>query len=144
MLLSEQDTRLLTDTSFVSGFRLRPFLFPDNQIHMGWAYMSCAGWVYSFKCWSVLLYSTSDCPHKSFLMAKNERLTITCEVGSGHVLDGDLLEEGWLLTARVSTHHPCFLQPLTQPGQVTITHVRVGQEVTVEVKRNRERQKINH
>lgn len=60
-----------------------------------------------------------------------ERPTVACEVWGGHVLDGDLLQEGWLLTARVAAHHPGLLQPLTQPGQVTITHIRVGQEVTV-------------
>lgn len=86
----------------------------------------------------------SNCYYKLFLMGQNEGLTITREVGSGHVLDGDLLEEGWLLTARVSTYHPCLLQPLTEPGQVTITHVRVGQEVTMEMKSNRGREKINH
>lgn len=59
------------------------------------------------------------------------RVTVTCEVWHSHVLDGDLLQEGWLLTARVSTDHPGLLQPLTQPGQVTVAHIRVGQEVTV-------------
>lgn len=57
------------------------------------------------------------------------RLTVTCEVWGGHVLDGDLLQEGWLLTARVSTDHPRLLQPLTQPGQVTVTHIWVGQKI---------------
>lgn len=59
------------------------------------------------------------------------RVTVTCEVWGGHVLDGDLLQEGWLLTAGVSTDHPGLLQPLTQPGQVTVAHIRVGQEITV-------------
>lgn len=63
-----------------------------------------------------------------------ERLTVACEVWGGHILDGNLLQEGWLLTARVSTDHPGLFQPLTQPGQMTITHVRVGQEVTKKIK----------
>lgn len=61
-------------------------------------------------------------------------LTVTCEVRRGHVLDGDLLQEGWFLAARVPAHHPGLLQPLTEPGQVTVAHIRVGQEVTVKIK----------
>lgn len=57
------------------------------------------------------------------------RLTVTCEVWGGHVLDGDLLQEGGLLTARVSADHSRLLQPLTQPGQVTVAHIWVGQKV---------------
>ncbi len=70
-----------------------------------------------------------------------ERLTVACEVWGGHILNGDLLKESWLLTARVSTDHPGLLQPLTQPGQMTITHIRVGQEVTMKIKRDRDRER---
>lgn len=72
---------------------------------------------------------------------QRERLTIACEVWVGHILDGDLLQEGWLLTARVSTDHPGLLQPLTQPGQVTIAHIRVGQEVTMQIERDTDRER---
>lgn len=65
------------------------------------------------------------------------RLTITCEIRGCHILDGDLLEEGRLLTARISAHHSGLLQPLTQPGQVTITDIGVGQEVTMETLQRR-------
>lgn len=68
-----------------------------------------------------------------------EMLTVACEIWGGHVLDGDLLQEGWFLAARVSTDHPGLLQPLTKPGQMTITHIRVGQEVSVQIKRDRNR-----
>lgn len=64
------------------------------------------------------------------------RRTVTCEVWGGHVLDRDLLQEGWLLTARVSADHPCLLQPLTQPGQVTVAHIWVGQKIAVKEKHN--------
>lgn len=74
------------------------------------------------------------CNSNILLDNSRARLTVTCEVWSGHVLDGDLLQEGWLLTARVSTHHPGLLQPLTQPGQVTVAHIWVGQEITVKDK----------
>lgn len=60
-------------------------------------------------------------------------LTVACEVWGGHILDWDLLQEGWLLTARVATDHPGLLQPLTQPGQMTVTHIWVGQEVTMNI-----------
>lgn len=76
-------------------------------------------------------------------MRERVRLTIACEVWGGHILDGDLLQEGWLLTARVSTDHPGLLQPLTQPGQMTITHIWVGQEVTMKIKGDRARER-NH
>lgn len=64
--------------------------------------------------------------------ADNTVLTVTGEVRSGHILDGNLFEEGRFLTARVSTDHPGLLQPLTQPGQVTVTDIWVGQQVTVD------------
>lgn len=57
------------------------------------------------------------------------RLTVTREVRRSHVLDGNLLQEGRFLAARVSTDHPGLLQPLAQPGQVTVAYVRVRQEV---------------
>ena len=56
--------------------------------------------------------------------------TVAGEVWGGHVLDGDLLEEGGPLAARVATDHPSLLQPLAQPGQVAVTNVGVGQQVT--------------
>ncbi len=70
-----------------------------------------------------------------------EWLTIACEVWGCDILDGDLLQEGRLLAARVPTDHPGLLQPLTEPGQMTITHVRVGQEVTAKVNRDRQRER---
>lgn len=70
-----------------------------------------------------------------------ERLTVAGEVWRGHILDGDLLQEGWFLTARVPTDHPGLLQPLTQPRQVTVAHIRVGQEVTVKITRDRDRER---
>lgn len=54
-------------------------------------------------------------------------------------MDGDLLEEAGLLAARVPTHHPGLLQPEAQPGQVAVTHVRVGQQVA---ERTREEQSV--
>lgn len=66
------------------------------------------------------------------------RLTVTREIRRGYILDGDLLEEGGFLAARISTHHSGLLQPLTQPGQVTITHIGVGQEVTMETMQGRD------
>lgn len=59
------------------------------------------------------------------------RHTVAGEVRSRHVLDGNLLQEGRLLAARVSAHHPRLLQPGSEPGQVTVTHVGVGQQVAV-------------
>ena len=56
-------------------------------------------------------------------------VTVAGEVRGGHVLDGDLLQEGGLLAARVTTDHPGLLQPLAQPGQVAVTDVGVGQQV---------------
>lgn len=61
-------------------------------------------------------------------------LTVTREVRRSHVLDGDLLQEGRFLAARVSTHHPGLLQPLTQPGQVTVAHIWVGQKVSGKIR----------
>lgn len=72
--------------------------------------------------------------HLGVRAGREWELTVTCEVRGGHVLDGDLLQEGWFLTARVPAHHPGLLQPLTEPGQVTVAHIRVGQEVTVKIK----------
>jgi len=55
---------------------------------------------------------------------------LTPEVRQSHILQGDLLQEGRTLAARVTCHNLPAPQPVTEPGQPTVTVEGVGQEVT--------------
>lgn len=60
------------------------------------------------------------------------------EVLDGHVLDGDLFEEGGLLAARVARHNPFLAEPFSQPRQVAVTVKRIGQQVSERHKQSAE------
>lgn len=54
---------------------------------------------------------------------------LAAEVGQGHVLQGDLLQEARPLAARVPRHDLPAPQPIAQPGQPAVAVEGVGQQV---------------
>lgn len=54
---------------------------------------------------------------------------VAAEVGRGHVLQGDLPQEGGALAARVPRHDAAAAKPRPQPRETAVTVERVGQQV---------------
>lgn len=54
----------------------------------------------------------------------------TPEVGGGHVLQGNLPQEVWVLAPRVPRHDLPLAQPVAQPRQLAVAVERVGQKVS--------------
>lgn len=59
---------------------------------------------------------------------------IAGEILDGDVLNGNLLQEIWILAAGVARDDALPPQPVAQPGQVAVTVEGVGQEVAAEKK----------
>lgn len=77
-------------------------------------------------------YSASKDKWEKKKLTQSMRLTLlTAEVRQSHVLQGDLLQKRRTLTARVTRHNLSSPQPVTEPGQSTVTVEGVGQEVAV-------------
>lgn len=55
---------------------------------------------------------------------------LTPEVREGHILQRNLPQEVWVLTARIPCHNLPLPKPVTQPGQLTVAVERIGQEVS--------------
>lgn len=56
---------------------------------------------------------------------------LAAEVGQGHVLQGDLLQEARPLAARIPRHDLPAPQPVAQPGKPAVAVEGVGQQVAV-------------
>ena len=65
--------------------------------------------------------SPGGCPRITFF---------TPEVGGGHVLQGNLPQEVWVLAPRVPRHDLPLAQPVAQPRQLAVAVERVGQKVS--------------
>lgn len=55
---------------------------------------------------------------------------LTPEVREGHILQRNLPQEVWVLTARVPCHNLPLPKPVPQPGQLAVAVEWVGQEVS--------------
>lgn len=61
----------------------------------------------------------------------HSRTVFAGKVLNGYILNRDLLKKVWALTARVARDNPFLTEPFPQPGQVTVTVKRIGQQVPV-------------
>lgn len=64
---------------------------------------------------------------------------IAAEVRRGHVLQGDLSQEGRALAARIPRYNATAAKPRAQPRETTVTVEGVGQQVPEGGRRKRER-----
>lgn len=55
---------------------------------------------------------------------------LTAKIWQSYILEGDLLQEGRALAARVTCHNLSAPQPITKPRQPTVAVEGVGQEVS--------------
>lgn len=55
---------------------------------------------------------------------------LAAEIRHSYILQRDLSEEGWTLTARISGHNTTAPEPSSKPGQAAVTVEGIGQEVS--------------
>lgn len=110
----------------------------DHRVHAG----ALAGTLWPRRAAAVL--QGGACGHVNGKSAASEReglkpigrqqrrllcTVVAAEVGRGHVLQGDLPQEGGALAARVPRHNAAAAKPRPQPRETAVTVEGVGQQV---------------